>query len=116
MTKTEIEMEATAKVLEEKIRTRAAQVGIVGLGYVGLPLAVEFARAGFRVTGIDISQEKTARVNAGDSYVGDISNATLRPLVESGKLVATTDFRAVQNSTPSTYASPLRCARPRTRI
>jgi UDP-N-acetyl-D-glucosamine dehydrogenase len=81
--------------LEEKIRSRRARVGIVGLGYVGLPLAVEFARAGFSVTGIDISEEKTRRVNAGDSYVGDVAGATLAPLVESGKLRATTDFSAV---------------------
>ena len=83
---------ATAAILEEKIRSRRARVGIVGLGYVGLPLAVEFAKAGFTVTGIDISEEKTRRVNAGDSYVGDIPSATLAPLVESGKLRATTRF------------------------
>ena len=95
MSETHVALQATAKVLEEKIRARTARVGIVGLGYVGLPLAVEFARAGFSVTGIDISEEKTRRVNAGDSYVGDISSATLRPLVDSGKLKATADFRAV---------------------
>ena len=95
MSETQVVIEATAKVLEEKIRSRTARVGIVGLGYVGLPLAVEFARAGFHVTGIDISQEKTTRVNSGDSYVGDVPGAVLRPLVESGKLTATTDFRAV---------------------
>ena len=82
-------------VLAEKIRSRTARVGIVGLGYVGLPLAVEFARAGFPVTGIDLNEEKTARVNAGDSYVGDIPTATLAPLVESGKLRATSDFAVV---------------------
>ena len=81
--------------LEEKIRTRRARVGIVGLGYVGLPLAVEFAKAGFSVTGIDVSQEKVGRVNAADSYVGDVPSAVLGPLVESGKLRATTDFSAV---------------------
>jgi UDP-N-acetyl-D-glucosamine dehydrogenase len=86
---------ATTKILAEKIRTRKARVGIVGLGYVGLPLAVEFAKAGFHVTGIDISEEKAARVNAGDSYIGDIASSTLAPLVESGKLRATTDFSAV---------------------
>jgi UDP-N-acetyl-D-glucosamine dehydrogenase len=85
----------TAQMLEEKIRSRTARVGIVGLGYVGLPLAVEFARAGFHVTGIDLSQEKTKRVNAGDSYIGDISNEVLAPLVKSGKLRATSDFNAV---------------------
>ena len=81
-------------MLEHKISQRTARVGIVGLGYVGLPLAVEFARAGFTVTGIDLDAAKTRRVNAGESYVGDISSATLGPLVESGKLRATTDFAA----------------------
>src|ERR1035438_9783220 len=86
---------AAAMLVAEKIRSRRARVGVVGLGYVGLPLAVEFAAAGFTVTGIDISEEKVRRVNAGDSYVGDIPSATLAPLVESGRLRATTDFSAV---------------------
>jgi UDP-N-acetyl-D-glucosamine dehydrogenase len=87
--------EAIAEVLKEKIRSRRARVGVVGLGYVGLPLAVEFANAGFSVTGIDVSAAKTARVNKGDSYVGDVPADVLRPLVESGKLCATSDFSAV---------------------
>jgi UDP-N-acetyl-D-glucosamine dehydrogenase len=88
---------ATAAItLEEKIRTRTARIGIVGLGYVGLPLAVEYARAGFTVTGIDVSEQKTRSVNAGDSYVGDISSSTLGPLVKAGKLRATTDFSSVR--------------------
>jgi UDP-N-acetyl-D-glucosamine dehydrogenase len=95
MTQTQPAVEATARVLGEKIRARTARVGIVGLGYVGLPLAVEFAKAGFPVTGIDISPEKARRVNAGDSYVGDVPASTLGPLVESGKLRATADFSAV---------------------
>jgi UDP-N-acetyl-D-glucosamine dehydrogenase len=90
-----IPTDTTAQVLAQKIRTHSARVGIVGLGYVGLPLAVEFAQAGFAVTGIDISEAKVQRVNAGDSYVGDVPSATLAPLVESGKLRATTDFAAV---------------------
>ncbi len=94
MPETQVVPIATAKILEEKIRTRRARVGIVGLGYVGLPLAVEFAKAGFTVTGIDISTDKTRRVNAGDSYVGDIPSTTLGPLVEAGKITATTDFSA----------------------
>src|SRR5437868_13667242 len=85
-----------AEALKEKIRSRTARVGVVGLGYVGLPLAVEFAKAGFHVTGIDVLEAKTARVNAGDSYVGDIRSADLDPLVKSGKLRATTDFSVVQ--------------------
>jgi len=95
MPETSLTTEATARILEEKIRTKRARVGIVGLGYVGLPLAVEFAKAGFSVTGIDISTQKVEHVNAGESYVGDIPNATLRPLVESGKLRATADFSVV---------------------
>jgi UDP-N-acetyl-D-glucosamine dehydrogenase len=95
MIESQVVTETAVAVLAEKIRTRTARVGIVGLGYVGLPLAVEFAQAGFSVTGIDISQAKTGRVNAGDSYVGDVPSATLAPLVKSGKLRATSDFRAV---------------------
>jgi UDP-N-acetyl-D-glucosamine dehydrogenase len=86
---------AISEALAAKIRARTARVGIVGLGYVGLPLAVEFAKAGFSVTGIDVSEEKTRSVNAGQSYVGDIPTATLSPLVSGGKLNATTDFSAV---------------------
>src|SRR5271169_5464253 len=86
-----------AQLLEEKIRTRRAKVGIVGLGYVGLPLAVEFAKAGFTVTGIDLSDSKIARIHAKDSYVGDVPNAVLAPLVETGKLTATTDFSVVRD-------------------
>jgi len=95
MPETHVAESPTAVILEEKIRSRKARVGVVGLGYVGLPLAVEFARAGFAVTGIDVSAAKTKSVNAGQSYVGDISSAVLRPLVESGRLRATTDFSAV---------------------
>ncbi len=85
-----------AQLLAEKIRSHHAHVGIVGLGYVGLPLAVEFAKAGFHVTGIDISEDKVRRVNQGDSYVLDVPSSILHPLVESGKLRATCDFDAVR--------------------
>jgi UDP-N-acetyl-D-glucosamine dehydrogenase len=97
MPEPQIAPETASLLLQEKIRSRTARVGIVGLGYVGLPLAVEFAKAGFSVTGIDISEAKTSRVNLGDSYVGDISSATLAPLVESGKLRATSDFSVVSD-------------------
>jgi len=81
--------------LSGKISNRSAHVGVVGLGYVGLPLAVEFAHAGFTVTGIDVQQSKVDAVNRGESYIQDIPTAVLRPLVESGKLKATTDFSVV---------------------
>jgi UDP-N-acetyl-D-glucosamine dehydrogenase len=95
MSATLLEELTAAGALEEKILTRQAKVGIVGLGYVGLPLAVEFAKAGFDVTGIDLSDSKVGRINAGHSYVGDVADATLGPLVKSGKLRATCDFSAV---------------------
>jgi UDP-N-acetyl-D-glucosamine dehydrogenase len=95
MPNSQVSPQTTADALREKIRARTARVGIIGLGYVGLPLAVEFAKAGFQVTGIDVSAEKAAKVNAGDSYVGDIPSATLAALTEAGKLRATTDFSVV---------------------
>jgi UDP-N-acetyl-D-glucosamine dehydrogenase len=95
MAQTQTVVETIAKRLEDGIRARTARVGIIGLGYVGLPLAVEFAKAGYSVTGIDVSEEKTRSVNAGESYIGDISSDTLAELVRSGKLKATTDFSAV---------------------
>ncbi|HEX4274863.1 MAG TPA: nucleotide sugar dehydrogenase [Bryobacteraceae bacterium] len=85
-----------AEVLSEKIRSRSARVGVVGLGYVGLPLAVEYAEAGYHVTGIDLSEAKTARINAGDSYIGDVPSSALEPLAASGKLRATTDFSVIR--------------------
>jgi UDP-N-acetyl-D-glucosamine dehydrogenase len=87
---------ATASSLAEKIRSKRAHVGVVGLGYVGLPLAVEYAEAGFHVTGIDLSESKTSKVNGGESYVGDVPTATLKPLVEKGLLKATTDFSSLK--------------------
>ena len=89
--------DTTAEALAEKIRSRQATVGVVGLGYVGLPLAVEYAQAGFHVVGIDLNQTKTERVNLGDSYIGDIPSSVLTPLVTSGLLRATTDFSAIRN-------------------
>ena len=84
-----------AAALAEKIQNRTARVGVIGLGYVGLPLAVEYAHAGFHVTGIDLSVSKVNKVNAGESYVGDVPTSVLAPLVEQGLLKATTDFAAM---------------------
>jgi UDP-N-acetyl-D-glucosamine dehydrogenase len=87
--------ETIQQTLEDKIRNRSARVGIVGLGYVGLPLAVEFAKAGFTVTGIDLSESKIAKVNAGESYIADIPGDLVKQLVDSGKLSATRDFGVI---------------------
>jgi UDP-N-acetyl-D-glucosamine dehydrogenase len=77
--------------LEKKIRDRSAHLSVIGLGYVGLPLAVEYARAGFRVTGIETDANKVASLMRGVSYVQDVPEEDLAPLVRSGKLDATTD-------------------------
>ena len=84
--------ENVAEALREKIKTRVARVGVVGLGYVGLPLALEFAKAGFSVTGIDVQNEKVARLNSGDSYIQDVPSASLSRLVADNRFRATTDF------------------------
>jgi UDP-N-acetyl-D-glucosamine dehydrogenase len=82
--------------LSEKIRNRSARCGVVGLGYVGLPLAVELAAAGFDVTGIDVNPSKVDRLNAGFSYVQDVPNASVAELVQRGKLRGTTDYSAIE--------------------
>nr|MDQ5837145.1 NAD(P)-binding domain-containing protein [Acidobacteriota bacterium] len=78
--------------IKQLIETRAARVGVIGLGYVGLPLAVEFARRGLRATGFEVDERKAASVNGGDSYIGDVTSETLREVVASERLHATTDF------------------------
>ena len=83
--------------LKEKIESRAARVGIVGLGYVGLPLAVEFADAGFSVTGFEVSDQKVDAVNRGESYIGDVSTERLSKVIERGSLRATLDFSLLED-------------------
>jgi UDP-N-acetyl-D-glucosamine dehydrogenase len=83
--------------LKEKIDSRNARVGVIGLGYVGLPLAVEFARAGFDVTGFDVDASKVEELNAGRSYILDVHSDELRACVEAGKLRATTDMSQLQH-------------------
>ena len=84
-----------ARDLRRKIRTRTAKTGIIGLGYVGLPLAVEMAKAGFQVTGIDLSQEKVNSINRGISYIPDVSSQTVETFVTADKLRATQSLAAV---------------------
>jgi UDP-N-acetyl-D-glucosamine dehydrogenase len=79
------------------IRERQAHVGIIGLGYVGLPLAVEFARAGFDVTGFDVDDAKVSEINAGRSYIPDVPQHELAEAVAAGRLRATTDMRRLED-------------------
>jgi UDP-N-acetyl-D-glucosamine dehydrogenase len=88
-------MAASAQSLGEKIRSRAARTGVVGLGYVGLPLAVELAKAGFHATGIDLDARKVQWINDGRSYIPDVATADVQALHAKGLLDATTDFAIV---------------------
>jgi UDP-N-acetyl-D-glucosamine dehydrogenase len=74
------------------LRSRKARIGVIGLGYVGLPLAVEFARAGFDTTGFDVDAAKIAQINAGKSYIPDVADADLCAAVKAGKLRATAEM------------------------
>jgi UDP-N-acetyl-D-glucosamine dehydrogenase len=80
----------------ERLAQRQAVVGIVGLGYVGLPLAVEFAENDFHVIGLDVTPAKVERINQGESYIPDIPTERLRPLVQAGRLRASTDYAALR--------------------
>lgn len=81
--------------LLEKISTRSLRVAIIGLGYVGLPLATTFAEAGFHVMGIDIDEQKVEQVSRGESYIPDLENSTLQALIETGHLQFTSDYTAL---------------------
>lgn len=78
--------------LSEKIRSHQARVGVIGLGYVGLPLAVEFAKAGLETVAFDVDATKVAAIGRGESYIGDVLAADVKSAVDAGRLQATTDF------------------------
>ena len=89
-------MAASVESLRDKIRSRSARAGIVGLGYVGLPLAVELAKAGFHVTGIDLDPRKVEQINDGRSYIPDVQTKDVQALHAKGLLDATSDFAVVR--------------------
>ncbi len=84
-------------MLREKLKTKQANIGVIGLGYVGLPLAVEFARGGFNVVGIDNDPKRVHAINSGKSYITDIKNSAVRELLKCKKLRATTNFNAISS-------------------
>ena len=88
-------MSALARELADKIASRSARTGVVGLGYVGLPLAVEFTRSGFHTTGIDLDERKIDAINAGRSYIPDVATEDVARFRSAGLLDATTDFAVV---------------------
>src|SRR5688572_28482518 len=92
-----VRLSTTGTVLLEQIEQRRVRAGIVGLGYVGLPLAVEFGRSGLSVTGIELDQRKVDAIAAGTSYVPDVPTAEVRTLRDAGRLRATTDFSVIRD-------------------
>jgi UDP-N-acetyl-D-glucosamine dehydrogenase len=94
--RTDEQTSSAAVELRQRISKKTARVGVLGLGYVGLPLALEFARAGFEVIGIDVQQDKVDQFNRGQSYVKDVEDSVFAPLVKSGKLRATSDYSVIQ--------------------
>ena len=97
---------SAAEALRERISARTARVGVVGLGYVGLPLALEFAKAGFSVTGIDVQEEKVARLNWGDSYIQDVPSDLLTGMVNDNRFSATSDFSVIADLDTINIAVP----------
>ena len=95
MTQTSAPHDALAAALDSKLAARTARVGVVGLGYVGLPLAVEFARAGFHTVGVDLDARKVDAINAGTSYIQDVPTADVARLRGEGRLEASVDTAIV---------------------
>lgn len=84
------------ETLTQKIENKEAVIGVVGLGYVGLPLAVEKAKAGYKVIGFDVQASRVEQVNMGINYIGDVVDQDLADMIKQGMLVATTDYAKIQ--------------------
>lgn len=90
-------VDSVASELARKLQERTAKAGVIGLGYVGLPLAIEMARAGFQVTGIDIDRSRVESINAGLSYIPDVTQQSLDEAAQGGRFKATQSLAAVQD-------------------
>src|SRR5436305_5676563 len=97
---------ALKDVLVDKFETRKATVGIVGLGYVGLPLAIEFAKVGLRVIGYDVSQRVVDSLNDGKSHIQDVKASDVAAMVKSGRFTATTDEKKLGDADAISIAVP----------
>lgn len=84
--------------LQEKINNRSAKVGVIGLGYVGLPLSVEYAKNGFQIIGIDSDPQKIQKLRAGENYIDDVDSASLQTLVKNGKIEAEVDYKRISEA------------------
>ncbi len=92
--------------LIEKIKDKTAFVGVIGLGYVGLPMAVTVARKGFKVIGVDISEYAVTHVNAGDNYIGDVNDDELKKMVDTGMLRASFNYDCLKDADVIMIAVP----------
>ena len=95
-----------SELLLSKIKNKSATIGVVGLGYVGLPLAMEFNRSGYRVTGIDIDKTRVATLNLGENYIQDVDDEFFKQQVADKRFSATTDFAVIQNLDVVTICVP----------
>src|SRR5678809_1345628 len=96
----------TKQRLLERINDRSAVVGVIGMGYVGLPLAVEFAKGGFHVIGFDVSDRVVKTLMRGESHIQDVSSQDVAKLVKSGNLIATTDASELRKADAVSIAVP----------
>ena len=83
--------------LIDKINEKSAKIGVIGLGYVGLPLAIEFTNAGYEVIGIDVNKKKIDQINSGENYIKDVNDKELKNAVKNKMLTATSNFSEVKN-------------------
>ena len=88
----------TAEALRKVIDEKSAKIGVIGCGYVGLPLAVAYAKAGYSVVGVDVDPERVRRLCAGESYIQDIPSKVLAAEVKAGRFTATTDYAALRKA------------------
>lgn len=84
-------------ILKNRIMQKKVAIGVIGLGYVGLPLAVEFGKAGFHVVGIDLDEEKIKEINKGESYIPDIGNKNIKKLIDEQRLIATSNYEVLKD-------------------
>ncbi len=90
------ERNVNIKKLKQKIKTKKAIIGVIGLGYVGLPLAITFAKKGFKVIGIDINEHRLRQIGEGISYISDVTSGELRLALRDKRFVVTNDFKSIR--------------------
>jgi len=96
---------------DHRVLTREARIAVIGLGYVGLPLALAYARQGFSTVGVDVDQAKAGRLNAGHSYIDDVSSSALEEQVRAGRFAATTDAGVLQSADVVFICVPTPCTK-----